>query len=160
MNRLPPLQRNANIRRERDRRALTGLFIVLACGLVIACGFVAAVGQHFSAVRYGYQNEELRQECARLVAEQEQLLLALDRAAAPGALEQAARRIGMQAARPAQLGALPSASRRNPANIKPTSSLKAAPPIATVVANHHASAPARTRQTLLAFPQATAPQAR
>ena len=145
MNRLPPPQRNANIRRERDRRALTSLFIVLACGLVIACGFVAAVGQHFAAVRYGYQNEELRQERARLVAEQEQLLLALDRAAAPGALEQAARRIGMQAARPAQLGALMSAPRRNSSNVKATASLKAAPPIATVSANHHASPPARTR---------------
>src|SRR5256885_15406823 len=103
MRRLPQQQRNANVLRERDERAFRHLLVLLAGGLLLAGGFVVAVGQHFKAVDYGYRNETLRRERERLLAEQQQLQLALDAAAAPGALARAAEQIGMQPARAAQM---------------------------------------------------------
>jgi cell division protein FtsL len=93
-----------SVRRERDRRALRRQVALLACGMLTACGFVFAAGQRFVAVRYGYGSEQLREERARLVSERERLLLELNEATAPGTLEQAARGIGMQPARPSQIG--------------------------------------------------------
>ncbi|HEX8072402.1 MAG TPA: hypothetical protein VF546_20820 [Pyrinomonadaceae bacterium] len=106
MRRLPRQQQNFSVRRERDERAFRRLLVLLAGGLLLACGFVVAVGQHFAAVERGYQSEELRRERARLLAEQAQLQLDLDRAAAPANLERAARDIGMQPARAAQMGGM------------------------------------------------------
>lgn len=90
--------------RVRDRRALRRQAVLLAFGMLAACGFVLAAGQRFVAVRYGYESEQLRAERARLVAERERLTLELNEATAPGALEQAARGIGMQPARASQIG--------------------------------------------------------
>ena len=109
MRRLPQQQRNANVLRERDERAFRRLLVLLAGGLLLAGGFVAAVGQHFKAVEYGYKSETLRRERARLLAEQQQLQLALDQAASPAALERAARALGMQPTRAAQMGTAPRA---------------------------------------------------
>jgi cell division protein FtsL len=94
----------ARVRRERDRAALRRQVVLLVCGMLTACGFVLAAGQRFKAVRYGYESEQLREERARLVAERERLTLELNEATAPGALEQAARGIGMQPARASQIG--------------------------------------------------------
>ena len=104
MRRLPQQQRNSDVRRERDERAFRRLLVVLAGGLLLAGGFVVAVGQHFAAVQYGYRNEALRREREQLLAEQQQLQLALDEATSPAALERAARELGMQPARAAQMG--------------------------------------------------------
>jgi cell division protein FtsL len=93
-----------SVRRERDRAALRRQIVLLVCGMLTACGFVLAAGQRFKAVRYGYQSEQLREERERLVAERERLTLELTQATAPGALEQAARGIGMQPARASQIG--------------------------------------------------------
>ena len=105
MRRLPPQQNNSNVARERDERADRRQLILLAGGLLLAGGFFIAIWQHFAAVQYGYQNEALRQEHARLLAEQQRLQLELDKAATPAALELAARQLGMQPARATQMAA-------------------------------------------------------
>lgn len=103
MRRLPSNRKNFTVRRERDMRALTRLALLLGCGLVLAGGFVFAAGQHFAAVQYGYQSETLRREQAGLLEEQRRLLLERERATAPAHLGAAAREIGMQPVRPAQI---------------------------------------------------------
>lgn len=105
MKRVPRQHRNKGVRRERDRRSLRRQIVLLACGLTAACGFVAAVGQHYAAVRYGYEGERLREERKRLLAERDRLLMELSAAESPVTLERAARGIGMQPARPSQMGA-------------------------------------------------------
>ncbi|HYE66441.1 MAG TPA: hypothetical protein VD966_12715 [Pyrinomonadaceae bacterium] len=105
MRRLPANQPNSAIRRERDVRALSRLALLLFCGLVLAGGFVFAAGQHFAAVRYGYQSEELRRERTRLLEEQRRLLLEREQAMSPANLERAARGIGMHPVQPAQVDA-------------------------------------------------------
>jgi len=103
MRRVPRQHDNTGVRRKRDGRALRRQIVLLACGLTAACGFVLAVGQHYAAVRYGYEGERLRAERKRLLAERDRLLLELSAAESPVTLEQAARQIGMQPARPSQM---------------------------------------------------------
>jgi hypothetical protein len=105
MKRVPRQHPNKEVRRERDGRALRRQIVLLACGLTVACGFVAAVGQHYAAVRYGYEGERLREERRLLLAERDRLLMELSAAESPVTLERAARAIGMQPARPSQMGA-------------------------------------------------------
>lgn len=105
MKRLPPDQPNFAVHRERDRRALTRLVLLLFCGLALSGGFVLAAGQRFSAVRYGYKSEELRRERDRLLEEQRRLILAREQATSPARLESAARAIGMQPVHPSQVEA-------------------------------------------------------
>ncbi|HEV2879852.1 MAG TPA: hypothetical protein VGX24_00985 [Pyrinomonadaceae bacterium] len=103
MKRFPQQNFNHGVRREHDTRALKRQLVMLVCGLVMAGGFVVAAGQHFAAVRYGYDGEKLRAERARLMAEQQQLILQINAATAPASLDRAAREIGMQPARPSQI---------------------------------------------------------
>lgn len=103
MRRIPSTRKNFTVHRERDVRALARLALLLGCGLVLACGFVFAAGQHFAAVQYGYQSETLRREQAALLEEQQRLLLERERVTAPEHLGAAAREIGMQPVRPAQI---------------------------------------------------------
>lgn len=103
MKRFPQQNFNHGVRRERDTRALRRQLVMLVCGLVMAGGFVVAAGQHFAAVRYGYDGEKLRAERARLMEEQQQLILQINAATAPASLDRAARQIGMQPARPSQI---------------------------------------------------------
>jgi cell division protein FtsL len=105
MRRLPLKEYgNPRVRRERDVASLRRQIVLLVCGLLTAGGFVVAVGQHFTAVRYGYESEQLRTERVRLAAERERLLLELNAATSPGALEQAARGIGMRSPQASQIG--------------------------------------------------------
>jgi cell division protein FtsL len=105
MRRLPLKEYgNPRVRRERDRASLRRQIVLLVCGLLTAGGFVVAVGQRFTAVRYGYQSEQLRAERVRLAAERERLLLELNAATSPGALEQAAKGIGMRSPQASQIG--------------------------------------------------------
>jgi cell division protein FtsL len=123
MRRLPSTQRNFTITRERDRRAFSRLALLLMCGLVLTGGFVFAAGQHFAAVRYGYQSEELRRERARLLEEQRRLLLEREVATSPTRLERAAREIGLQPVQAAQVNA-----RKNAAGqLSPTASVLLGP---------------------------------
>jgi cell division protein FtsL len=79
---------------------------LLFCGLVLAGGFVFAAKQHFAAVQFGYQNESLRSERKRLLEENQRLALEKEKATAPDKLEPAARRLGLQPARPGQIARL------------------------------------------------------
>ncbi len=106
VRRVPSKQRNADVLRERDRDALKRLGLLLGCGLVIACGFVYAGGQHFAALRLGYQTEKLRTIRDELTEEQHRLLLEREAAASPLRLERAARRLGMQPLQAAQIDPL------------------------------------------------------
>ncbi len=103
MRRLPPNQQNFTVHRERDRRALSRLVLLLCCGLMLSGVFVYAAGQRFHTVRYGYQSEELRRERERLLEEQRRLMLAREQATSPERLERAARELGMQAVEPSQV---------------------------------------------------------
>lgn len=103
MKRFPQQNLNHGVRREHDSGALKRQLIMLVCGLAMAGGFVAAAGQHFAAVSYGYTSEKLRSERARLMEEQQGLILQLNAATAPATLDRAARKIGMQPARASQI---------------------------------------------------------
>jgi cell division protein FtsL len=103
MKRVPSKQRNFVIHRERDRAALKRLALMLLCGLVLAGGFVYAAGQHFSALKLGYEGEKLRAEKAKLVDQQHRLLLEREVAATPARLESAAIGLGMRAVQSAQI---------------------------------------------------------
>ena len=105
MRRYPQQLPNYVVHRERDRRSFTRLIALLCCGILLTAGFVHAAGRHFAAVQLGYHNEQLRQERSRLLEEQRRLLLAYEEAASPVRLEQAARRAGLQPARPMQVEA-------------------------------------------------------
>jgi cell division protein FtsL len=104
MQRLPFVQRNARVRRERDFRALSRLVLLLVCGLFLSVGFVFAARQHFAAIQFGYESESLRSERQRLLAEQQQLLLEKEQASAPARLESAARQLGLKPLKPEQVG--------------------------------------------------------
>ncbi len=105
MRRTPLQHHNYPIHRERDRRALKRQSLLLGCGLLLVVGFVIAARLQVTATQYGYKSEELRRERARLLEEQQRLLLALEETASPAQLERAARKLGLQPTRPAQLDA-------------------------------------------------------
>jgi cell division protein FtsL len=104
MKRFPEFQQNAKVRRARDVNALSRLALLLFSGLVLAGGFVFAAKQHFAAVQFGYQSEELRAERKKLTEEIERLKLEKERAVAPDKLEPAARRLGLKLPSPGQIG--------------------------------------------------------
>ena len=104
MNRVPSKQRNANIRRDRDVRALSRLVLLLCCGLVLAGGFVFAAQQYFAAVQYGYKSESLRREREKLLEEQQHLRLKKEQAFAPARLESEARTLGLKPLLASQVG--------------------------------------------------------
>ena len=106
VRRIPSKHRNALIAREKDRDAFRRLLLLLVVGLGLACGFVYAGRQHFAALKYGYQTENLRRERDQLSEEQRRLILRREEAASPAKLEQAARRLGMQPLQPAQIDPL------------------------------------------------------
>ncbi|HEV3470395.1 MAG TPA: hypothetical protein VG148_13800 [Pyrinomonadaceae bacterium] len=105
MRRVPQQYPNPYVRRERDPRAFRRQLWLLAGCVVLAGGFVFAVRQQIKAVEYGYRTEALRREREALLDEQRRLRLALEEIIAPTRLEPAARELGMQPARAAQLEA-------------------------------------------------------
>lgn len=106
MKRFPEYQLNAKVRRTRDVTALSRLALLLFSGLILTGGFVFAAKQHFAAVQYGYQNEDLRMERKRLLEENQRLALEKERVTAPDKLEPAARRLGLKPAKPGQIATL------------------------------------------------------
>ena len=103
MRRMPQQYANTHLRRERDpRSARRQLWLLLSC-LVLAAGFVLAVRQQIVAVEYGYKTEALRREREELLDEQKRLLLTLEQVSSPAQLEAAAREMGLQPARAAQI---------------------------------------------------------
>lgn len=106
IRRVPSRQRNAPVARERDEHALLRMGLLLLCGLTLAGGFVYAGVQHFTALRIGYQTENLRRVRDQLAEAQRRYLLEREAAASPARLERAARQLGMQALQPAQIDPL------------------------------------------------------
>ena len=105
MRRMPQQYAGPYVRRERDPRAARRQMMLLAGCLVLAAGFVYAVRQQVAAKDYGYKTEALRREREQLLGEQRRLLLAAEESSSPAQLEQAARELGMQPARAAQIEA-------------------------------------------------------
>lgn len=104
MRRVPQTHVNNYIHRERDRRAISLLSLMVFCGLALSTGFIYAAQQHFAAINLGYQNEALRRERIKLLEEQSRLMVAREQAATPSRLENTARSLGMQPASAAQIG--------------------------------------------------------
>jgi len=119
MKRIPLKQRNSRINHDRDPGALSRLGLLLFCGLVLAGGFVFAARQHFAAVQYGYQSEELRRERERLIQEQQHLMLQKEQAFAPARLESEARELGLRPVAANQLEAQKAADKRGQLTIGP-----------------------------------------
>lgn len=106
IRRVPSKQRNAPVSRERDQDAFLRLGLLMLCGLTLAGGFVYAGVQHFTALRIGYQTENLRRVRDQLAEDQRRYLLEREAAASPARLERAARQLGMQSLQPAQIDPL------------------------------------------------------
>ena len=104
MKRVPSKQRNSQIHRDRDVRALSRLALLLVCGLVLASGFVFAAEQHFAALDYGYKSEGLRRERERLLDEKQHLMLTKEQAFAPARLAIQARELGLKPLVASQVG--------------------------------------------------------
>lgn len=100
---MPQRYPNLHVRRERDPRAARRQLLLVACCLALAAGFVLAARQQIAAVQYGYQSEDLRRERDRLLEEQRRLRLTLEEHASPSQLERAARALGLQPVRAAQI---------------------------------------------------------
>jgi cell division protein FtsL len=116
------------VTRQRDSGALLRLGMLLFCGLTLASGFVYAGGQHFAALKLGYETENLRKIRNDLVEEQHRFQLAHDAAVSPARLEQAARQLGMQPMQAAQIDPL-----KRPARTSVETTIdKASPEISTV----------------------------
>ena len=106
VRRIPSRQRNARVARERDRGAFLRLGLLLFCGLTLAGGFVYAGGQHFAALKLGYETENLRKVRNNLAEDQRRFLLEREAAASPARLERAARQLGLQPMQAEQLDPL------------------------------------------------------
>ena len=104
MRRVPSKQRNSQIHRDLDVRALSRLALLLVCGLVLASGFVFAAEQHFAALDYGYKSEGLRRERERLLEEKQHLMLTKEQAFAPARLAIQARELGLKPLAASQVG--------------------------------------------------------
>lgn len=128
MRRVPSKQRNSQVRRDRDMRALSRLALLLLCGLVLAGGFMFAAQQHFAAIDYGYKSESLRRERERLLEEKQHLMLKKEQAFAPARLAIQARELGLKPLMASQVGTQRASSRSQlplaPALLTPSASLQ------------------------------------
>jgi hypothetical protein len=106
LRRVPSKQSNNRVARQVDQRALFRLGMLLLCGLMIAGGFLYAGRQHFVALRYGYETENLRKVHEELAEEQRRFLVEREAALSPGRLERAARRLGLQPMQSSQIDPL------------------------------------------------------
>jgi cell division protein FtsL len=106
VRRVPSKHRNRLVTREPDKDAFSRLGLLFMVGLVLASGFVYAGRQHFTALRYGYETENLRRDRDQLAEMQRRLELQRDEASSPIRLEQAAKRLGMQPLQAAQIDPL------------------------------------------------------
>lgn len=96
MRRVPSTNTNSTVHRESDRGAFVRLLLVLVISLVCAGGFVLAARQHVSAVKLGYQTQELRREREKLKADHGQLKSAREQALSPARLSAEAQKLGLQ----------------------------------------------------------------
>lgn len=106
VRRLPSKHRNAPVGREKDKDAFFRLGLLLVVGLALTCGFVYAGRQHFAALKFGYETENLRRKRDQLAEDKRRLTLQREEAANPARLEQLAKQLGMQTLQPAQVDPL------------------------------------------------------
>lgn len=130
IRRVPAKHRNAPVTREKDTEAFLRLGLLLVVGLGLTCGFVYAGRQHFAALRYGYETENLRRERDQLAEQQRRLMLQREEASSPVKLEQAAKRLGMQPLQAAQMDPLRQATNKAKNNVTIQSKEKVAKPSA------------------------------
>lgn len=88
--------RNSRVARPVSTRVFSWLTVIAAAGALISCGFIMSAGQHFEAVRIGYQSEELRRQAAELEDKKRQLELERARASSPLEMERRAKRLGLR----------------------------------------------------------------
>ena len=119
IRRVPAKHRNTRMAREKDTEAFLRLGLLLVVGLGLASGFVYAGRQHFAALRYGYETENLRRERDQLAEQQRRLILQREEAANPVKLEQAAKRLGMQPLQAAQIDPLRQEANKAKDNVTP-----------------------------------------
>ena len=131
VRRIPSKQKNSLQVRERDRGALCRLGLLLLCGLTLAGGFVFAGVQHFAALRYGYETENLRKIRSELAEDHRRVLLEREEAASPARLERAARQIGMQPMQAAQIDPLKRVVKSSAEKTQPTTSASSSSPART-----------------------------
>ena len=124
IRRVTSKQRNNLVKRELDPRALMRLALLLLAGLLLACGFVYAGGQHFAALRLGYETEKLRSALTAGREDQRRLILEREAAVSPARLELAARKLGMQPMQPSQID--PWKQHTDASNLKPMAETKVA----------------------------------
>ncbi|HMG72776.1 MAG TPA: hypothetical protein VK582_04690 [Pyrinomonadaceae bacterium] len=134
VRRIPSRQRNARVARERDPGALVRLGLLLFCGLTLAGGFVYAGGQHFAALKLGYETENLRKVRNNLAEDQRRFLLEREAAASPARLERAARQLGLQPMQAEQLDPLKRTVKSSAVKTTPAVSPSAASPAKNVQA--------------------------
>ena len=128
VRRIPSKQRNALVARDRDPGAFLRLALLLLCGLVLAAGFVYAGQQHFAALKFGYQTENLRKVREGLAEDQHRFLLEREAVASPSRLERVARQLGMQPIRAAQIDPLKRAIKSSREGDSPAVSQRSASP--------------------------------
>lgn len=121
VRRIPSKQQNTLVVRERDPGAFLRLTLLLLCGLALAGGFVYAGWQHFAALKVGYQTENLRKVREGLAEDQRRFLLQREAAGSPARLERAARQLGMQPIKAAQIDPLKRAIKNSSENDLPAS---------------------------------------
>jgi cell division protein FtsL len=144
VRRIPSRQRNAAVARAREPGAFLRLALLLLCGLVLAGGFVYAGCQHFAALKFGYQTEHLRKVREELTENQRRFLLDREAAASPGRLERAARQLGMQPIKAAQIDPLKRAVK--------SSTEENSPAVKSAVSRNTASPPVSGQTKLIRLP--------
>jgi hypothetical protein len=95
--------RNSRVARPVSAHVFAWLAIIAVAGALISSGFVISAGQHFDAVKIGYESEELRRQAAQLEDRKRRLETERARESSPIEIERRATRLGLQ--RPTSAGA-------------------------------------------------------
>ncbi|HEV8482014.1 MAG TPA: hypothetical protein VGV87_00540 [Blastocatellia bacterium] len=90
-----PIQ-NSRVARPISAHIFVWLAIIAVAGALISCGFIISAGQHFDAVKIGYENEDLRRQTAELEERKRQLETERARESSPIEIERRAKRLGLQ----------------------------------------------------------------
>ncbi|HWC77356.1 MAG TPA: hypothetical protein VG778_07835 [Blastocatellia bacterium] len=87
---------NSRVARPVSSQVFAFLAVIAIAGALISCGFVISAGQHFEAVRIGYESEELRRQANQLEERKRQLETERARESSPLEIERRAKRLGLQ----------------------------------------------------------------
>ena len=87
---------NSRVARPISTHIFVWLAIIAVAGALISCGFVISAGQHFDAVKIGYESEELRRQSSELEERKRQLETERARESSPIEIERRAKRLGLQ----------------------------------------------------------------